>query len=144
LEEVFALHPALVERRRHWQPITEPVTTAPLIYRIPLPVKDCLMFVGDSAAFIDPFVGDGISIALRTGQFAATSLMLFLRGSGTLADALADYDSAYRQQIAPLISAASRFRRLLSLPKPVQAAVLRALRLPGVMPFMIRRTRRVA
>ena len=30
LEEVFALHPALAERRRSWQAITEPVTTAPL------------------------------------------------------------------------------------------------------------------
>jgi flavin-dependent dehydrogenase len=144
LEEVFALHPTLAARRRDWQPITAPVTTAPLIYRTPQPVKDNLMFVGDSAAFIDPFVGDGISIALRTGQFVATSLMLFLRGSGSLADALAEYDSAYRQHIAPLISTASRVRRLLSLPKPVQAAVMRALRLPGVMPFVIRRTRKVA
>ena len=46
LEEVFALHPALAERRRDWQPIMEPVTTAPLIYRPPQPVRDNMMFVG--------------------------------------------------------------------------------------------------
>jgi len=71
LEEVFALAPALAERSRNWQPITEPVTTAPLIYRKPEPVGDNLVFVGDAAAFIDPFVGDGISMALRSGQMAA-------------------------------------------------------------------------
>ena len=32
LDEVFALHPALAERSRNWQAITEPVTTAPLLH----------------------------------------------------------------------------------------------------------------
>ncbi len=143
LEEVLALHPALAARRHNWQAITEPVSTAPLIYRIPLPVRDNLMFVGDAAAFIDPFVGDGISIALRTGQFAATSLAPFLISACSLRDALAEYESNYRRHILPLIGAASQVRRLLSLPKPIQAAVFGALRLPGVMQFVIRRTRQV-
>jgi menaquinone-9 beta-reductase len=143
LEEVFALHPVLAARRKSWQAITEPVSTAPLIYRTPLPVQHNLMFVGDAAAFIDPFVGDGISIALRTGQFAATSLAPLLRGVRSLADALTEYESTYRRQILPLIREASRIRQFLSLPKPLRAAVFGALRLPGVMPFVIRRTRQV-
>jgi flavin-dependent dehydrogenase len=143
LEEVFALHPALAARRNHWQAITEPVSTAPLVYRPPLPVRDNLMFVGDAAAFIDPFVGDGISIALRTGQFAADSLAPLLRGAGSLACALTEYESTYRRQILPLMREASRIRQFLSWPKPLRAAVFGALRLPGVMPFVIRRTRQV-
>lgn len=141
LQEVFKLHPALAERSRKWQALTEPVTTAPLIYRTPRPVHDQLMSVGDAAAFIDPFVGDGISIALRTGRFAATELQPFLRGSIPLADALARYDARYRKQIVPLIAAASRIRALLSLPKPAQLAAFEFLRMPGVMPYVIRRTR---
>jgi len=141
LQEVFALHSALAERRGNWQAITEPVKTAPLIYRIPQPVHDRLILVGDAAAFIDPFVGDGISIALRTGQIAASALELFLRGSVGLGGAVANYESRYRKQIVPLITAASRIRPLLSWPRPAQRAAFELLRVPGVMPYVIRRTR---
>ena len=80
LEEVFVLHPALVARTRNWDAITEPVITAPLLHLAPQPVRDNMMFVGDAAVFIDPFVGDGISIALRSGRAAATELRAFLEG----------------------------------------------------------------
>jgi flavin-dependent dehydrogenase len=142
LEEVFALPPALAERSREWEPLTEPVTTAPLIYRTPEPVRDNMIFVGDAAAFIDPFVGDGISIALRSGRLAATELQPALMNSTSLTAAVANYKKKYEQQFVPLIAAASRIRPLLSWPKSAQFAVLEFLRLPGVMPYLIRRTRR--
>ena len=53
-------------------PLMQPVSTAPLIYRQPQPTRDNMLFAGDAAAFIDPFVGDGISIALRSGQGGGT------------------------------------------------------------------------
>jgi flavin-dependent dehydrogenase len=144
LEDVLALHPSLAQRRRLWQAITDPVTTSPLIHRTPQPVKDNLIFVGDAAAFIDPFVGDGISIALRSGRFAAASLAPFLGGARSLEDACGEYQATYQQHIAPLFSTASRIRRILSFPKPLQAAAFAALRLPGIMSFVIHRTRQVA
>ncbi len=99
------------------------------------------MFVGDAAAFIDPFVGDGISIALRTGCLAARELMPVFREKVSLADALANYQRAYNDQFGPLIHAASRIRTLLSLPRSIVAAGLPLLRIPGVLPYMIRKTR---
>jgi flavin-dependent dehydrogenase len=142
LEEVLVLAPALAERSHDWQPLTEPITTAPLIYRAPEPVRDNLIFVGDAAAFIDPFVGDGISIALRTGRLAANELSPAIRNSIALTTAVASYEKKYGEQFVPLIAAASRLRPLLSWPKPAQFAVLELLRLPGLMPYLIRRTRR--
>jgi flavin-dependent dehydrogenase len=142
LEEVLVLSPALAERSRNWQPLMEPVTTAPLIYRTPQPVRDNLMFVGDAAAFIDPFVGDGISIALRTGQLAAGELQRALQNSTSLTTAVANYQEKYERYFVPLITAASRIRHLLSWPKPAQFAVLELLRLPGLMSYLIRSTRR--
>jgi len=142
LKEVLALSPGLAERSREWEALTEPVSTAPLIYRTPQPVRDSVIFVGDAAAFIDPFVGDGISIALRTGQLAATELRPVLTNCGPLPAAVANYQRKYEQQFVPLITAASRIRPLLSWPKPGQLAVLEFLRLPGLMPYLIRRTRR--
>jgi flavin-dependent dehydrogenase len=144
LDEVLTLHPALAERSRNWQAIMEPVTTAPLLHLPPQPARDSMMFVGDAAAFIDPFVGDGISIALRSGRLAAMHLRAFLAESASLASALETYESDYTKQFVPLIAAASRIRAALSWPSSARSIVFELLRLPGIMPFVIRRTRRTA
>jgi flavin-dependent dehydrogenase len=139
---VFASHPALAERSRNWQSIFEPVTTAPLLHLPPQPVRDNMMFIGDAAAFIDPFVGDGISIALRSGRLAATELREFLEGSRSLTYGLAAYEKEYALQFTPLIAAASRIRGVLSWPAPARILAFEILRLPGAMSYVIRKTRR--
>ena len=120
----------------------QPVSTAPLIYRQPQPVRGNTIFIGDAAAFIDPFAGDGISIALRSGRVAAQCLSEFFLGRNSLAAAAAGYEQEYAMQFAPLIAAASRVRPLLSLPDFAQFAVFELFRFPGLLPFLIRKTRR--
>jgi len=142
LEQVFALHPKLAGRAAGWHALMPPISTAPLVYRKPQPVRDSMMFVGDAAAFIDPFAGDGISIALRSGRVAAECLREFLSGRSSLVDAVAAYQREYNRQFAPLISAASRIRSLFSLPEIAKPAVFELLRLPGLIPYVIRETRR--
>ena len=144
LDEVLGLHPALAERRRNWEAIMDPVSTAPLIYRTPQPVRDNMMFVGDAAAFIDPFVGDGISIALRTGRLAAMSLRAVFDDRGVLASALEAYERDYAQQFVPVIAAASRIRGVLSWSAPARMLAFELLRVPGLMTYVIRKTRRTA
>ena len=118
------------------------VSTAPLIFRQPRPVRGNTMFVGDAAAFIDPFVGDGVSIALRSGQLAAQCVHRFLNGDMNLNEAAAAYCREYVAQFAPLYAAASRVRLLLSLPLLAQILAFEVLRFPGLVPLMIRKTRR--
>jgi flavin-dependent dehydrogenase len=102
IEQTFACHPELWRRSRDWDPITEPVSTAPLVFRRPEPVTEKGMLnVGDAAGFIDPFAGDGIAIALRSGAKAAVV-------------EAADYERWYQSEILPAFKAASRFRRLLN------------------------------
>ena len=141
LEQVFALHSKLAERAAGWSLLTQPVSTAPLVYRKPQPVRDNMMFVGDAVAFIDPFAGDGISIALRSGRLAAECLKEFLLGEKSLCNAVAAYEAAYSTQFVPLISAAARVRSLFSLPEIAKPVVFEMLRLPGLLPYLIRRTR---
>ena len=143
LEEVFPLSPFLCARAALWQRLTETVSTAPLFYRTPEAARGNLLLAGDAAAFIDPFAGDGISIALRSGRAAAEHLCRFVQGESTLSAAAADYHRDYDRQFAPLIAAASRVRRLMSLPTFLHAPVFELLRLPGLMPYLIRKTRRV-
>jgi flavin-dependent dehydrogenase len=144
LPEVFALHTKLSERADKWTPVTQAVSTAPLIYRRPQPTRDNMLFTGDAAAFIDPFVGDGISIALRSGRAAAECLQQYLSGDATLSSCAARYEREYSQQFAPLLVAAAKVRSLLSLPVAARALAFELLRLPGVMPLVIRKTRRAS
>lgn len=142
LNEVFTLHPGLASRAAGWQPLTSPITTAPLVYRKPQPVRNNLIFVGDAAGFIDPFAGDGVSLALRSGRVAAECLREFVADRNSLATAVAGYQHEYDRQFAPLISAAARVRSLFSLPAIAQPLVFELLRFPGLMPYVIRKTRR--
>ncbi len=143
LPQVFQSHRALASRAAGWTPVTPPVSTAPLIYRPPQPVRGNMLFAGDAAAFIDPFVGDGISIALRSGSLAAECLSTFLSGQNELRESVASYRAKYTRRFAPLLTFASRVRSLLSLPAIPRAAVFELLRVPGVMPLIMRKTRQV-
>jgi flavin-dependent dehydrogenase len=105
-------------------------------------VRGNTIFVGDAAAFIDPFAGDGISIALRSGRVAAQCICKFLMGPAALREAVGLYQQEYSRQFAPLLSAASQVRYLLSLPPLAQSAVFELFRFPGLLPFVIRKTRR--
>ena len=120
LPEVFELHPALAERSRGWQPLMEPVSTSPLAFRDPAPSWNGVLFAGDSAGFLDPFVGDGISLALRSGASAAECLVPFLRGEITRAEAEQRYAHVYRHRLIPVFRNVQRLRRLFTLPRPVR------------------------
>ena len=142
LGQAFGLHPKLAARAAAWQAETQPVSTAPLVYREPQPVRDNVLFAGDAAAFIDPFAGDGISIALRSGQVATKCLSAFWQEKNSLPSAVAAYQREYAEQFTPLISAASRVRALFSLPAISKPVVFELLRFPGLIPYLIRKTRR--
>jgi menaquinone-9 beta-reductase len=144
LEDVFALHPLLARRAAKWTPLMQPVSTAPLIYRRPQCTRGNMALAGDAAAFIDPFVGDGISIALRSGRAAAECLQDHLSGEDSLSSGIARYEQVYAQEFQPLLSVASKVRSLLSLPVAARALAFELLRLPGVMPLVIRKTRRAS
>jgi len=75
MEAVFAQRTDLWERSRGWTAATGVTATAPVAFRRPEPVRDGMLCVGDAAAFVDPFVGDGISMALHSGALAAELLV---------------------------------------------------------------------
>jgi flavin-dependent dehydrogenase len=142
LAEVFALHPALQERSRRWQPLGEPINTAPLIFRRPQPVRDGILMTGDAAGFVDPFVGDGISLALRSGALAADSLAPCFAGHASLDQAVRGYDDAYTKSLLPVFRASSRIRRMLKLPRMARRPFLAILeKTPALRRQLVRHTR---
>jgi flavin-dependent dehydrogenase len=142
LPEVFRLHPQLQMRTRAWQALMEPVATFPLMFHKPRPVKDETLFVGDAAGFVDPFVGDGISLALRSGAMAAECLASFFRGEISRAEAADRYRRKYDAELAPTFRSSSKIRRLLGLPSPVRRAGVQLLeKSPAVSRLLVKMTR---
>jgi len=142
LPEVFAAYPALRERASHWQLLMEPVSTSPLLFGEPEPVRGNTLLAGDAAGFVDPFVGDGISLALRSGALAAQCLEQFFKGQGTISEAAAAYSQAYRQRLVPIFRNSSKLRRLLALPRPVRSMLGQMLETaPVVSSLLVRLTR---
>ncbi len=141
LPEVFDLNPELKRRSQAWQPLGEPVTTSPLIFREPTPVVDGVLMAGDAAGFVDPFVGDGISLALRSGTLAAESLAPFFNAQSSLEQAAAHYTLQYRERLLPVFRNSSKIRRLLSLPRPIRWSVGHLLAAPAVSRLLVHLTR---
>jgi menaquinone-9 beta-reductase len=142
LAQVFRCHPALHARSRSWEPAMPQVSTSPLTFHEPEPLQDHILQVGDSATFVDPFIGDGISLALRSGDLAAQCLGPFFSHERTLGGAVAEYDSRYRRQLAPVFRASSQLRNLFRLPAVVRRPVMAILkRTPAITRQLVRMTR---
>lgn len=141
LEDVFAKEPRLYERSRVWQPLFATVTTSPLYFREPETESDGVFLVGDAAGFIDPFAGDGISLALQSGTLAAQSIVPFLHGTCSLGQAHRQYQVSYRKRFAPAFRNAARLRNALAAPKWVRSAALAFAAVPGVGKMLVSRTR---
>lgn len=141
LPEVFALHSDLAGRARDWQPLSEPVTTFPLIFRTPCPERDGIFMAGDAAGFVDPFVGDGISLALRSGRMAAECLLPFFAEKASLESARKTYVRRY-ETLVPVFQMASKIRKAISLPKVVRVPAMAVLQnAPVLTRYLVRKTR---
>lgn len=142
LREVLKLHPALRSRSESWQPLMDPVTTSPLVFHPPEPTQNGMLQTGDAATFVDPFIGDGISLALRSGDLAANCLAPFFRGECSLDAATADYADLYQTRLAPVFRASSRLRNLLRWPGIVRKPVLSILeKTPSITRRLVTMTR---
>ncbi|MGH9570405.1 MAG: NAD(P)/FAD-dependent oxidoreductase, partial [Candidatus Angelobacter sp.] len=112
LSRIFALHPQLWRRSRDWEQLFPAITTSGLMFRQPQTEHQGLMLAGDAAGFIDPFAGDGISLALHSGTLAAQSLAPFFAGKATMDQAHREYRLGYARRFRPAFRSAARLRRL--------------------------------
>ena len=141
LDEVFAKEPRLWQRSRAWQPLFPPVTTSPLYFREPETEAGGVLLAGDAAGFIDPFAGDGISLALQSGTLAAESLLPFFRGAVSFEQACLHYQAAYRRRFAHAFRNAARLRSAIAAPRWLRRAVFAFAGIPGVGRMLVRGTR---
>jgi menaquinone-9 beta-reductase len=141
LEEAVSRHPELSQRSRGWQRLFAPVTTSQLYFRRPQTESGGMLLAGDAAAFIDPFAGDGISLALHSGSLAAESLVPFFQGKCSLEKATQQYCSQYLASFGAAFRNAARIRRALSAPWPIRSMLVRLIAVKPFARAVVRGTR---
>jgi menaquinone-9 beta-reductase len=140
--EALTCHPLLGERSRRWKRLMEPLSTSPLLFSTPKPVDSGMLQVGDAAGFVDPFVGDGISLALRSGALAAECLMAFFERKCSLAEASERYSRAYQRSFRHVFTNGARLRRILGWPEFVRKPLVSvAASIPFVTTRIVKMTR---
>ena len=82
LETTVMRNPVARERLRNAVPCDEWIGAGPLVFGSQKSPRGVLA-IGDAGAFIDPFTGSGILLALRSGELAATAVLRGSRGSDT-------------------------------------------------------------
>ena len=113
--------PPTISRLRKWAErqfqlsADQPWRTITPLTRSPVPcARENLFFIGDAARVVEPFTGEGIYYALRSGELAANTIAKILRGDDRQL-VLRDFNRAYGEM----------FRGRLWINRLARAAVVR-------------------
>lgn len=95
-------------------------------------VHDGVLLVGDAALFLDPFTGQGIYLALRSSELAATVVIDAIADGRTDRRALAPYDALRRREFDDKRKVSVAIQHLLRRPRLVRAVVRGLRRAPDL------------
>ena len=123
--------PPTISRLRQWAeghfeiPTDQPWRTITPLTRSPVPfAHENLLFIGDAARVVEPFTGEGIYYALRSGELAATAIAKIVHGKDRQS-ALREFSSRLRRNVSRE-DCGSIASRALRFCRPHVASVLRA------------------
>ncbi len=132
LTGVLAGDADLAARSKSWTQITGVFATAPVYLGPRYPVRGRIFQVGDAAGFVDPFVGDGISLALRSGVLA---------GRTVLDRSPEEYAILYSNAFKSIFRATGWIRSVLALSSSTRPLFLNAARIPALANRIFHSTR---
>lgn len=95
IQDVLALDSRLAHFCAGWSQVTETFATAPVYALDPQPVRNGMLQAGDAAGFLHPFLGDGMSLAIRSGFLAGVTAAENPRAAGQ--SYAARYEKSFRQ-----------------------------------------------
>ncbi len=140
--EVLAHNPLLQQRlaalRPNWR---SAFAIANLVFGSRARTAKAIMMVGDAAASISPLCGDGMAMALQTGEILAPLANRFLAGQLTDAAMLCAYDRRWRQEFTRRLRVGRGLQHVLLTPSWGTAAITLLRLFPGIGQQLIRWTR---
>jgi len=116
-----------------WTPVTPTITCPPVRFHKPQPVRDGILQCGDAAGFIDPFTGDGMSLAVYSGALAA-------RHAGSR-EGIREYADAYNKRFTKTFRTASLLRHFVFGPEWLRSTGISLMHLPGFARLAFAETR---
>lgn len=135
----IAQSPALARRLRGAVQASPTVTTAPVIPARRHAVQGGALMAGDASGFLDPFTGEGISVALHSGTLAAQSVAAALLEGRTPGRAAEMYARNLAQAVKQSYRIAAMARGLML--GPVWLRALGTAPLPWIGKRLVRETR---
>ena len=116
--------PALKARLDDATPLMPWLATANVSFGRAQPTRaDGVLWCGDAGGYIHPLTGDGMAMAARSGELAASIIASSLRGGLKNEDVAPLYERAWRREFANRLRWAARLEPLLTSPRLARAAV---------------------
>jgi menaquinone-9 beta-reductase len=115
-----------------WRTIT-PLTRAPLP-----PAHENLFLVGDAARVVEPFTGEGIYYALRSGKLAANAIIQIIQG-GNRSAAVSEFDHGHAEMYRGRLWINRLARAAVLSPKIASRLVHAARFQPGLLRLLTAR-----
>jgi flavin-dependent dehydrogenase len=130
---------ALEKRLQGAQQVSAVVTTAPVHLSRRQAAQSGALLVGDASGFLDPFTGEGISMALHSGRLAARTVASALSEGLDGQSAAEIYDQRLSHAVRRSFRVAAMARGLIQGPAWLRGLVTRPL--PWVGKHLVRETR---
>lgn len=140
--ERLALNPLLRQRLDDLQPTWQEVVAVGNLNFGPQPrTSGGVLMVGDSAASISPLCGDGMSMALRTGELVVPLAHRFLKGEWSGQALRQAYDQQWRQEFSRRLRLGGMLQQLFFQPFLSSPAMALLHSYPSIGQWLIRCTR---
>jgi len=132
IRRAIAAEPTLRLRFERAEFVSEVRVLGPLAVNARAPGVEGLLLVGDAAGFVDPMTGDGLSLAMRGAELAASEVLATLE-NGDFAGAVTRLEAARQAVLGPKLRFNRIVRRLVDSPIGLEVAGWGATIAPGLV-----------
>jgi flavin-dependent dehydrogenase len=145
LSSALAESPSLHFRLQSAEQVDASWTTTSFIYgRTVAPVVSGIWNIGDCAAMVAPLTGDGMGMALRAAELAATMMPAVFWQESAWNQITAEYARRWQQEFVPRLRWGRGLEATLLHPQLASLACVTLQRMPSLMDRVYRRTRHLS